>query len=201
MFIIITTDILFEGEASILNRLFDEGMPLLHLRKPSSTKQEISGLLSLIDDQYFDRIVLHDHYDLLRMFSLRGIHLNKRNQYDPDIRQSSVSCSCHSFQSVASLMANHDYLFLSPIFDSISKTGYHHAFTAEQLTEAGKQGLINEKVIALGGVDEQTIPVAAGYGFGGVAVLGALWRNYLTDKDEISLIKRFNKLKKIANQQ
>ena len=188
--IVITTDILFEGESFILNKLFEAGMPLLHLRKPLTTKSEMEKLLMQIKEEYYDRIVLHDHFELVRSFPLKGVHLNKRNPIRPNIKLSSVSCSCHSLENVQSAMENHDYLFLSPIFDSISKSGYEHAFTSEQLMKAKSQGLINEKVIALGGIDEQTITIAAGYGFGGVAVLGALWGNFIKDRDEAALVKR-----------
>jgi threonine dehydrogenase-like Zn-dependent dehydrogenase len=44
----------------------------------------------------------------------------------------------------------------------------------ETLLSAKASGLINERVIALGGISPKTIPHAAAYGFGGVAVLGAL---------------------------
>ena len=170
------------------------GMLRLHLRKPLVTKQETGSLLSQVDERYHNRIVLHDHFDLLRTFSLGGVHLNKRNPYRPEFELPSVSCSSHSFQSVVSSMDSYDYLFLSPVFDSISKPGYNHAFTPEQLADAGKQGLINAKVIALGGINEHTIPIAAKYGFGDVAVLGALWGSFINDRDEAALMKRFKQL-------
>ena len=189
--IVITTDILFNREAFILNKLFEKGMSHLHLRKPLATKSEMESLLMQIKKEYYNRIVLHDHFELVQSFPLKGVHLNKRNPIHPNVKLSSVSCSCHSLEDVQSAMENHDYLFLSPIFDSISKSGYEHAFTSEQLMEAKSQGLINEKVIALGGIDERTIPLAAGYDFGGVAVLGALWGNYVEDRDEVALMQRF----------
>lgn len=67
-----------------------------------------------------------------------------------------------------------DYLFLSPIFDSISKAGYRSAFSHEQLQRAADEGVIDRKVIALGGVTPERIPYLHSLGFGGVAMLGAL---------------------------
>lgn len=92
-------------------------------------------------------------------------------------------------------------MFLSPIFDSISKSGYNHAFTKEQLLEAKSRHLINEKVVALGGIDHKTIPFAVQYGFGGIAVLGSLWENYLQDKDKKALLQRFRNLQAITQKQ
>lgn len=50
-----------------------------------------------------------------------------------------------------------DYLFLSPIFDSISKRGYLSQFSFESLQNAAKEGLIDGKVFALGGVTQAKV--------------------------------------------
>jgi thiamine monophosphate synthase len=69
----------------------------------------------------------------------------------------------------------YDYVFLSPVFDSISKEGYRAAFSHEELLRASEAGLINAKVIALGGIDATTLPLLKPYKFGGIGVLGAIW--------------------------
>lgn len=200
-FIVITTDVVFDGDASVLNKLFAEGMPRLHLRKPFATELEMKILLSQIKEEYYSRIVLHDHFNLLQSFPLGGIHLNRRNPTYPNIKVASVSRSCHSFASVQANIDTHNYLFLSPIFNSISKSSYSQAFTYEQLIEAKAEKIINEKIIALGGIDEKTIPQAAKYGFGGVAVLGSLWADFIKNRDDEALIKRFNNLLTITRRQ
>ena len=68
------------------------------------------------------------------------------------------------------------YVFLSPIFNSISKQGYASAFTPKALFEAKQKGIINEKVVALGGITAANINKIKSYGFGGVALLGDVWR-------------------------
>ena len=196
--ITITTDTIFPKEALALNKLFEEGMPLLHLRKPWATEEDIKQLLLQIEDEYYDRIVLHDHFALTQTFPLKGVHLNRRNIDCPYNNLSSISCSCHSLQCVKAFLENHNYIFLSPIFDSISKQGYKQAFTHEQLVEAKKESVINDKVIALGGINKDTIPLVGQYGFGGVAVLGALWSDYVKDKNESTLIARLKDLLSIT---
>ena len=109
-------------------------------------------------------------------------------------RMLSISRSCHSLEDVQSTQF-YDYVFLSPIFDSISKVGYMQSFTPQQLVDAKEQHIINEKVIALGGITAANITVARRYGFGGVAVLGALWSDFVADGDISELLKRFNTLK------
>ena len=83
--------------------------------------------------------------------------------------------SCHSLEELSAHKAKFDYLFLSPIFDSISKKGYSGRFTREQLLEARDNGLIDKKIIALGGITAGNIPIIRELGFGGVAVLGSVW--------------------------
>ena len=83
--------------------------------------------------------------------------------------------SCHSFEELRRYKDEYDYLFLSPIFDSISKVGYKSAFTEEELQKAAEEGLIDEKVIALGGVTFAKIPLLEKLNFGGAAMLGAIY--------------------------
>jgi thiamine-phosphate pyrophosphorylase len=195
---VITTDTLFDGEAAALNSLFHAGMGVLHVRKPFADKEALQALLLQIDAAYHPRIVLHDHFELIQSFPLKGIHLNRRNPVRPLYAVPSVSRSCHSLACAATL-ANFHYVFLSPVFDSLSKQGYHRAFTDVALCSAKANGQINEKVIALGGISRETIPLAAGYGFGGVAVLGALWGNFPDDRSEQALIRRFLQLQLITS--
>ena len=86
-----------------------------------------------------------------------------------------LSVSCHSLEELSAHKAKFDYLFLSPIFDSISKKGYSGRFTREQLLEARDNGLIDKKIIALGGITAGNIPIIRELGFGGGAVLGSVW--------------------------
>lgn len=113
-------------------------------------------------------------------YHLHGIHLNRRNHQIPANFTGSISRSCHSLDEVREALAFHyDYVFLSPIYDSISKQGYCHAFTSEQLTEAAKEGIINERVFALGGITEANIPQLEAWHFGGAAMLGNVWNQLI----------------------
>ena len=55
-------------------------------------------------------------------------------------------------------------------------------------------GIINQKVIALGGMDNTTIPLIEPLNFGGVAVLGALWGDNPSEKETGSIIERYKQL-------
>ena len=92
-------------------------------------------------------------------------------------------------------------MFLSPVFDSISKAGYSSAFAPDELQAAGKEGLIDKRVIGLGGIDESNIRRIKELGFGGAAILGGLWKHFnpLTDYDYKSVLEHFRQLKKLAD--
>ena len=83
-------------------------------------------------------------------------------------------------------------MFLSPIFQSISKERYGSGFSLDGLRNA--KGIIDDKVIALGGICPRTITKLKDIPFGGVAVLGALWGNDPSLLVADQLIKQFKRL-------
>ena len=199
--ILITTPTYFVEEDQILTALFEEGLDILHLRKPQTSPVYAERLLTLVPEKYHKRIVVHDNFYLKEEYKLKGIHLNSRNPEIPDNYSGHVSASCHSFEEIQANKKKSDYLFLSPVFDSISKEEYNSAFTAEQLREASRKGIIDKKVIALGGIDESTIQRAKDFGFGGVALMGGLWGKFDPNLDfnYQELISHFKKLKHLVD--
>lgn len=128
--IVITMPDFIENEANYINQLFEAGLDLLHLRKPESCIEDCERLLQEINPKWYPGIVVHDHFSLCGKYHLHGIHLNRRNHQVPDGFQGSLSRSCHSFEEVteAQKEAVFSYVFLSPIFDSISKKATSIAF-------------------------------------------------------------------------
>ena len=155
--ILITPPTYFVEEDKIITALFEEGLDTLHLRKPGTAPMFAERLLTLIPEQYHKRIVVHGHFYLKEEYKLKGIHLNGRNPNLPEGYKGHVSCSCHSLDEVKERKSSCDYVFLSPVFNSISKLNYNSAYTAEELRTAAKAGIIDKKVIALGGIDEENL--------------------------------------------
>lgn len=178
MTIVITRPDFFDGEAEqIASLLRREDIDLLHIRKPKATRQQTEQLLKQIPRECHSRLVLHDHHSLAADYSLYGIHLNSRNPQPLPGWNKSVSISCHSLQELSECQKKpFRYMSLSPIFDSISKKGYNAAFTAEELEEAHRKGIINERVMALGGVTFEKVKQVLEMGFGGAMILGDAWK-------------------------
>lgn len=174
--IVITSPGFIQGEADFIDRLFGHGLDRLHLRKPGADIGECRRLLDGISREWLPQIVVHDNFGLCREYGLGGVHLNGRNPMAPPNHEGSVSRSCHSLEEISRYKGECDYLTLSPIFNSISKQGYMAAFGPGQLAAARDSGLIDSRVMALGGVTLENIPRVRELGFGGVAILGDVWQ-------------------------
>ncbi len=174
--ILITHPSFLPEEAEIINSLFDAGLDILHFRKPDSKSDQCEQLLRQINRQWYNRIVVHDHFYLKTKYNLKGIHLNSRHPDIPDGYTGHISRSCHSIEELEIWKNKCDYVFLSPIFNSISKKGYMSGFPEQHITNAQQKGIIDNKVMALGGIDITNIPQIKSYGFGGAVIMGGLWR-------------------------
>ncbi len=176
----ITLEDFFPGEARAIEAALDGGYDLVHLRKPGASEQEIISILEELPAECRARIVLHSHFNLAARYGLYGIHLNSRCSVVPDGFLGSISRSCHTLEEVEQYKGCCNYLFLSPIFDSISKKGYASAFSDETLKRAAEEGVIDSRVYALGGVTPERLSWLEELGFGGAAMLGSVWGKLVT---------------------
>ncbi|MGL5318644.1 MAG: thiamine phosphate synthase [Bacteroidales bacterium] len=199
--IIITTDKSYPQEATVLNLLFEAGLGTLHLRKPSWSREETIAFLHKIDERFYPRIVLHDHYDILDEISLKGFHLNERNA--DKVLYSDCFKISNTIRSIDALEENEDqyrFHFLSPVYDSVSKQGYKAAFTKEDLEKGCNRKLIRSNTIALGGVTEDKLEELNAFGFGGVALLGDFWNQWVSNFDNEALITKYLRIQEKCNQ-
>jgi len=167
-------------EAQAIARALRGGYDRVHLRKPGSEPQDIERLIKEIPKELRPRISLHDHTELAVDYGLGGVHLNSRFPDVPETFNGLVSRSCHSLDEVKACKDACDYVFLSPVYDSISKPGYVSGFTAGQIRKAEEEGIIDNKVHALGGVTPERLGGLEKMGFGGAAMLGCVWDKFRT---------------------
>lgn len=175
MRVVITCPDCYEGESEAIVDMLNNGIDRVHIRKPSASSEQIAQLLAGIPTQYRKQLSLHDGVELAIPYGVGGVHLNSRNYQMPTGFTGLVSRSCHS---VDELMENTglDYLFLSPVYPSISKSGYSNDGLLEQFVEAQTNHLQLPPVIALGGVRPYKMSELQQAGFTGLAMLGAAWR-------------------------
>ena len=199
--IVMTKTTFFVEEDKILSTLFEEGMDNLHLYKPNSEPIYSERLLTLIPDDYYKRISVHEHFYLREEYGLKGIHLEMPNDQPPTGYRGKVSRTCNSLDQLAAAKKLSTYVFLKSIFNSQSNPADKQSFTMQQLEQASRQGLIDKRVYALGGVNLGNIKQLAGLGFGGVVVCGDLWNHFdiHNGQDYNELIAHFKKLQKATS--
>lgn len=183
----ITTPKIIDEDASIIKYLLERGIYSIHLRKPDSNINDCRNLLVKLTAEERSQIVIHDYPELYYEFSLKGIHTNRNVLTLPTEYNGFKTRSCHSFEEIIEYKNNYDYLFLSPIFDSISKSGYKSNFNITDLLNASANGIIDDKVIALGGVTLDRISYLKELNFGGVAMIGSIYK-----LDALEHIKKFD---------
>lgn len=196
-----TSPTFFVEEDKIITALFEEGLDILHLRKPETSAMFSERLLTLIPEKYHKKIVTHEHFYLKEEFNLMGIHLNDRNPNEPHDYSGTLSCSCHTIEDIPAKKQFYDYIFLSPIYDYITKEGVLSNFTEEELKAASKEKIIDSHVMALGGICEKNILKIKKMGFGGAVISGDLWNKFdiRCDRDYLKIIEHFKKLKKLID--
>lgn len=172
--IAITQPYAIDREDAIIRHLLANGFDIVHLRKPDTDIDYCRELLRRLSPIEQRRIVVHDYHTLYEEYALRGIHINHNISSYPTHYRGTRTRSCHTFEEVIRYKKECDYLFLSPIFDSISKQGYRSKFGHDELLNASNKGIIDSKVIALGGVTPEKIDYLKALHFGGIAMMGAI---------------------------
>lgn len=165
--IAITSPVFFPREAERINKILsDDEVSLVHIRKPNSSIFEIEKLISQIHPNFYSKLKLHDHFELLDKYDLGGVHMNSRNpKSHPKAKETSISI--HSLDEISGVK-EFDYYFISPIFNSISKRGYKAQFDLNVLS----QKINGTRAIALGGVTPDKYSFLKSMGFIGGALLG-----------------------------
>lgn len=195
--ILLTSPDFFIEEDKILTTLFEEGLDILHLRKPNSEPVFCERLLTLLPDEFHRRIVVHDHFYLKEEFNLMGIHLSHHNPTAPPDYHDMVSRTCYTLEEVKEMKPKSKYVILKNVYDSISEPTYVSRFTAEDLHTATRQGVIDRHVMAQGGISLENINEIKQFGFGGVVIRGDLWKRFNIHRgyDYKDLIAHFRKLR------
>lgn len=177
MLILLTSEESNSAEKEQLIHFLENGLPLLHVRKPGMTEEELKVWLSDFEEECLQKMVLHQHHKLAEAFPVKGIHLkenfrNKKKDLAQYVKQYksngfTVSSSFHDPEKVKNEASSFDYVFLGPVFTSVSKNRHEgQGFNVKSLPQ---------KIVALGGIESDKISKTKELGYAGVAVLGAVW--------------------------
>lgn len=186
--IVITPEIKAEGEIETCNLLLTSDIERLHVRKPLASEEQIKAYIEALDSTHYGKISLHSHHHLVDEFGLGGKHYKSDNQVNGVGLQSK---SFHHWNEIEEEKSQLAYGFLSPIFESISKSKYKADFKHDRLKSA-LNAFDNFPLYALGGIDIKKIRQVQEMNFEGVALLGTVWM-------ESSISRRITKTTEIIN--
>lgn len=155
--LLVTLPRVLKSEAETLAALCRAGAGPIHIRKPESSAAEVEGLLRDLCAAGADMDCFTLHYDepLARRYGLGGVHLRGERIAAGAGKGLRRSCSTHGWDEVERYGPVADYVFLSPLFDSISKAGYRSAVSLEEARS--RLPLSEGRVVALGGVCAENI--------------------------------------------
>ena len=196
--VIMTKPTFFVEEDKILTTLFEQGMDRLHLYKPKSSPMYSERLLSLLSEDNYKKITVHDHFYLKDEYGLGAIHIDNPEENLPEGYKGKFSRTFTEISQLAEFQRKSAYVFLKGSFDSQSEATSKAAYTMYELEAASEKGLIDRHVYALGGISLERIKIAKDLGFGGVVICEDLWNRFdiHNEIDYKRLISHFEKLQK-----
>ncbi|MDF2457179.1 MAG: thiamine phosphate synthase [Cytophagaceae bacterium] len=178
-------------EQQLVQELLYGGLDTFHLRKPEFSIVEMREWMKQLSSSDCSKIVLHSHWLLAEEFNTKGIHMGANALKNMAVAEQeawmaytkrkklTISSSVHDQEEINRLPKGFDYVWLSPVFESISKQDYKSAYSASQF-DAWVEELKEQKetkVYALGGIRTEHMKELAQRGFDGAVVLGNVWSN------------------------
>lgn len=179
MLIVISDSTFVTGEAETVITMLRSGLDVFHIRKYGASKEELIAFIRSVPTNLKNRLVLHHDHELGEELGLTRFHFSEQDRvawqesdWNGVGKQIIYSTSVHTLTAYNTLPSHFAYAFISPVFDSISKTNYQ----AEKFDLKERTNDV-VKLIALGGVDHANVQQAMTWGYDGVALLGAIWRS------------------------
>jgi thiamine-phosphate pyrophosphorylase len=178
-----TSPLFFVEENAILQTLFEEGLDILHLKKPDSEPIFCERLLTLMPHKWCSRIITSDHFYLQSEYGLKGIHLSSRNPSAPYGYKGYISRSCTT-DDLNRDADRYDHLVLDATLSSIEQAVREHK--------------INHRIFMSGITTIDGVQFARDCGFGGILLEDVLWERFDSHesnnfKELIDLFKIFRK--------
>jgi thiamine-phosphate pyrophosphorylase len=202
--IVVSPQSAHKNESEIIESLFEAGLDLLHIRKPGYSRSRLEKYIKKIPEKYWNKLVIHSYHRLALKYKLNGIYLTRKQRkreslttflieylkfFKPDL---TISASFHNLANLYDPTDEFDYVFLSPVFDSISKSGYQSGFNFHSLRAAMLK--TTQNVIAIGGIELNTLEKIKNINFKGIALVGAIWQSANPVKEFIAIKEKCKSL-------
>jgi len=168
-------------DAKTVVKLFDAGLGRLHIQSVRDWNvRQYEAFLQQVPEVFRNRIVLEEQPDLVLSRKLAGFQMLPGDRIPPRWpKTAALSLKCHSYDEMRSTPKGCHYLFLSPIFPSVSKRDY-----VPQRTHREFQVIVERwraeggcPVYGLGGITPQNAAHVRALGFDGMAFIGSVWES------------------------
>lgn len=190
--VVMTKPTFFVEEDKILTSLFEEGLDNLHLCKPDAMPVFSERLLTLLPEEVYGKIAVHNHFYLKDEYKLRAIHLEGASTELPQGYKGHFSRSCRKADDLKEAKRKADYVVFEGTFSTPEGI--------KEAREAERRGLIDRKVYAAGGITPENVRIAREMGFGGVVACQDLWSRFEihSQQDYKDLMAHFERMRKAA---
>ena len=177
-----------ETLVSVTEELLKAGVTCVQLREKHMSDEEIlteASLLKDLCDRYQVPLIINDRPDLAKKSGASGVHVGlsdmgiqkARNLLGEDFI---IGGSAHNVEEAAGA----DYLGCGAVFGSTTKTNVTQ-LPVETLKAICKA--VKIPVVAIGGVNSDNLPLLAGSGIAGAAVVSGLFK----PTDKAAAVRRF----------
>jgi thiamine-phosphate pyrophosphorylase len=192
-----------DSEIGMLLNMFEKGLQTYHVRKKNFSTRELKRYLEEIPSKYHNRIIIHTHHELALKYDLKGIYISRSHKKRKirlwfwekwlKLRRGNleISTTIRNLEDIGDTPARYNYIFLSPIFDSLSGN-FQAAFSEYNLVRNLKKTKVRS--IARGGISINKIQKAHELGFSGVAFYSSIWKSGNPLQEFIKVKDKFTEL-------
>ena len=184
-----------EGETlySVTEELLKGGVSCIQLREKNAADEQIlheAEQLKELCFRYHVPLIINDRPDLALKTGASGVHVGLSDMGIQKARQILghdfiIGASAHNVEeALAAEAAGADYLGCGAVFGSTTKTNVTQ-LPVETLKAICKA--VKIPVVAIGGVNSDTLPLLAGSGIAGAAVVSGLFK----PTDKAAAVRRF----------
>jgi thiamine-phosphate pyrophosphorylase len=184
--IVISPSQSIENENRIVTSLFEHGLGIFHIRKPTMSTRAMREYIEAIPEVFHSRVVIHSHHQLALKYKLKGIHLTRHHQKRKfgnwleqswiKLRRPNLSVSV-SFNKLTYLYENkktYSYALLGPIYERLDGS-FSTGFNAMSLETAIRKNAI--PIVARGGISLDKIEQLQKINSAGVSLQSLIWKS------------------------
>lgn len=171
-------------ETAILPELIKLPFKAYHVRKPKWDAEQLTKWLKQWPDEVLNKMVIHYHAEVAASFPVLGYHLSRAqrkskrfvktiNQQFLINRWKHLSTGFHHLESLQEFEGELTHAWISPIYESISKTMYFKKWSPFAWDKL--KAIKRFKIVALGGITLEKHQDLIDKGFTNAAIKGSIW--------------------------